>query len=772
MTTFVFPGQGSQKRGMGKELLARYPELVARAEALLGYSLAEVCQDERLDQTQYTQPVLFVLNALAWLEKRDGGAREPDHAAGHSLGEYDALFAAGAFDFETGVRLVRRRGELMAQAREGGMAAVIGLSPERIQEVLARLGVDTVDLANDNAPSQQVLSGPKVDLERVAPELKAAGANVVMLKVSAAFHSRYMRPAREAFADFLRGFSFAPLRFPVISNVEARPYEHSRVAELLARQIDSPVLWTASVRYLLGLGEQDFVEVGHGQVLTNLIKQIRKAGPVPAPVATAPVAAPLPSAPPPALVTVLPSTPPPPATVVSVPRGTRAERLGSESFRRTYGVRLAYLAGSMYKGISSKELVIRMGRAGLMGFLGTGGMPLARVEEELLAIQAALRSGEAYGMNLLHNIERPSREEELVDLFLRHGVRNVEASAYVQVSPALVRYRVKGLRRLADGRIDAPHRVIAKVSRPEVARVFMSPPPPALLETLVNAGKVSAEEARLARELPMAEDICVESDSGGHTDQGVASALLPAMMTLREQMMGEHGYKTRIRVGAAGGIGTPHAAASAFVMGADFIVTGSINQCTVEAATSEPVKDLLETLDVQDVTCAPAGDMFELGAKIQVVRKGLFFPARANRLFALYQQYGSLDELDPQSRKQLEEKYFRRSIAEVWDETRRHYLRVDPEVVERAERHPKKKMALVFRWYFVHTSRLALSGSREQRTDYQIHCGPALGSFNQWVKGTPLASWRNRHVDELAFKLMEATAEWLDRQFQALRGAA
>ena len=372
-------------------------------------------------------------------------------------------------------------------------------------------------------------------------------------------------------------------------------------------------------------------------------------------------------------------------------------------------------------------------------------------------------------MNLLHGLERPEREEQLVDLFLRSGARNVEASAFVQLTPALVRFRVTGVHRRADGQVDSPHRLLAKVSRPEVAQAFMSPPSPGLLEGLVRAGRISAEEARLARELPMAEDICVESDSGGHTDQGVASALLPAMSLLRERMMAEHGYQRRIRVGAAGGIGTPQAAASAFVMGADFILTGSINQCTVEAATSEPVKQLLETLDVQDVTCAPAGDMFELGSKIQVVRKGLFFPARANRLYALYQQHESLDALDAQTRQQLQEKFFRRGFEAVWEETRQHYLRVQPEVVAQAERNPKKKMALVFRWYFVHTSRLALRGSPEQRTDYQIHCGPALGSFNQWVRGTPLASWRNRHVDEIAVKLMAATADWLEQCFQSLR---
>ncbi len=749
MTTFVFPGQGSQKRGMGLELLARQHERVAQANALLGYSLAEVCQDERLDQTQYTQPVLFVLNALAWLERRERDGRDPARAMGHSLGEYNALFAAGAFDFATGVLLVRRRGELMAQASGGGMAAVVGLSVARIRELLAHESVDSLDLANDNTPSQQVLSGPKEDLERVAPALRAAGANVVQLKVSAAFHSRYMRPARESFAAFLREFTFAPLRFPVISNVEARPYEDARLPELLARQIDSPVRWTESVRHVLALGGQEFVEVGHGQVLTGLIKKIRQETPAPPP-------------PPPA----------PPPVVAREEARLRAESLGSRAFRETYGVRFAYVAGSMYKGIASRELVVRMGRAGLMGFFGTGGVSLARIEEELRAIQAALRPGEAYGMNLLHSLDRPEREEQLVDLFLRRSVSNVEASAFVQLTPALVRYRVSGLRRLDDGRLQVPHRLIAKVSRPEVARVFMSPPPAEMLSALERAGRVSAEEARLARSLPMADDICVESDSGGHTDQGVASVLLPAMMLLRDRMMAEHGYATRLRVGAAGGIGTPEAAAAAFVMGADFIVTGSINQCTVEAATSEPVKELLQTLDVQDVTCAPAGDMFELGAKIQVVRKGLFFPARANRLYALYQQHDAWESLDAATRQQIQEKFFRRGFEEVWAETRQHYLKTDPSVVERAERNPKKKLALVFRWYFVHTSRLALSGSREQRTDYQIHCGPALGAFNQWVRGTPLESWRNRHVDDIAVKLMEATADGLERRFQALRQGA
>src|SRR5262249_24592935 len=157
-------------------------------------------------------------------------------------------------------------------------------------------------------------------------------------------------------------------------------------------------------------------------------------------------------------------------------------------------------------------------------------------------------------------------------------------------------------------------------------------------------------------------DICVEADSGGHTDGGVAYALMPAMIRLRDEMMAKYHYDKPIRVGAAGGIGTPESAAAAFIMGADFILTGSINQCSVEAGTSDAVKDILQGLNVQDKSYAPAGDMFELGAKVQVVRKGLFFPARANKLYDLYQRFNSIDEIDEKTQQQIQEKYFQRSF--------------------------------------------------------------------------------------------------------------
>jgi trans-AT polyketide synthase/acyltransferase/oxidoreductase domain-containing protein len=454
------------------------------------------------------------------------------------------------------------------------------------------------------------------------------------------------------------------------------------------------------------------------------------------------------------------------------PARISAASLGSSGFKSRYGIKYAYLAGAMYKGIASKELVIAMAKAGLMGYLGTGGLRLDRVESDIRFIRSTLPVDGRYGMNLLSDLSQPELEESTVELFLKHSVRFVEAAAYMQMTPAVVRYRSKGLKRRPDGRIETPNHVLAKVSRPEVAAAFMQPAPEAIVRQLMQAGHLNAEEAELSRLVPVASDICVEADSGGHTDRGVAYALMPVMLSLRDEITAQYGYREKINVGAAGGIGTPEAAAAAFIMGADFILTGSINQCTVEAGTSVAVKDMLQTANSQDTAYAPAGDLFELGAKVQVFRKGVFFPARANKLYELYSHYNSIDEIDEKTRNQIQEKYFRRSFDDVWKETKAHHLSTGRTKAEELERSPKQKMALIFRWYFVHTNRLALDGNEEQKLDYQIHCGPALGAFNRWVQGTELESWRNRHVAEIAERLLGATAELLNERFAQLTNSA
>ena len=752
---FVFPGQGSQKKGMGEDLFDRFPEITSKADRLLGYSIKELCLEDPkniLNLTQYTQPALYIVNALMYFKKLEGSSERPDYIAGHSLGEYSALLAAGAFDFETGLKLVQKRAVIMSQAAGGGMAAVIGLTEEKIRDVLEEKGLTRIDIANYNSPFQTVISGPREDINQAKETFEDADAKLyIPLKVSGAFHSRYMETAGNEFGQFLENFEFSDLTIPVISNVEARPYTKEKIKQLLADQMTHSVKWTESIRYLMGKGVEEFEEIGPGRVLTGLIQKIQKE------------AAPL-------IISENDDS-------SNSGEGDQTEHkdvkpqgendhdlkispfsLGSQEFREDFHIRYAYIAGSMYKGISSKELVVRMGKAGLMGFLGTGGLAVDQIEASLRYIQNALPNGGVYGVNLLNNIENPELENQTVDLFLRYGVRNVEASAYMQMTPGLVLYRLNGIHKNGNGDISAPNRVIAKVSRPEVADYFMSPPPEPILNKLVQAGKLSSEEAELGRTIPMSEYICVEADSGGHTDQGVAFALYPAIVSLRNEKMKKYGYKKKIRVGLAGGIGTPLAASAAFIMGADFILTGSINQCTVEAGISDSVKDMLQDINVQDTAYAPAGDMFEIGAKVQVLRKGVFFPARANKLYEIYRQYNALNEIDEKTRKQIQEKYFRKSFEEVWQETEAFYSKVAPDEITKAMKSPKHKMALTFRWYFGRGTWLALNGIEDLKVDYQVQCGPALGAFNQWVKGTEMENWRNRHVDEIAEKLMEETA--------------
>jgi malonyl CoA-acyl carrier protein transacylase len=286
MIACIFPGQGSQRRGMGQGLfdeVREYAVVEKDMDAILGYSLRKLCledTDNRLKETQFTQPSLFVVNALHYYKAVSQGMR-PAYVAGHSLGEYNALLAAGVFDFLTGLRLVKKRGELMSQARNGGMAAVIGLDADTVAILIKENGLSSVDIANFNSPTQIVLSGPVDDIKRVAPIFEKAGAQMyIPLQVSAAFHSRYMTDAADAFADFLAPMPFAAPQIPVIANATAEPYLSRNASEsvksLLVNQITQPVQWTQSMRFLIGQGVTQFSEMGPGNVLTRLVQQIQQ----------------------------------------------------------------------------------------------------------------------------------------------------------------------------------------------------------------------------------------------------------------------------------------------------------------------------------------------------------------------------------------------------------------------------------------------------------------------------------------------------------------
>lgn len=425
--------------------------------------------------------------------------------------------------------------------------------------------------------------------------------------------------------------------------------------------------------------------------------------------------------------------------------------LGDRSFCDNLGISFPYLAGSMAKGISSVEMALELGKAGMLGFYGAAGLPISEVEA---AIERLTASGVPFGVNLIHSPHEPDLEEALAEMYIRKGVRLIEASAFLALSLPLVRYRLHGIHRSPDGKVITPNRIIAKVSREELAVRFFSPPPEKFLRELVAGGFITVEQAELASQIPMAQDVTAEADSGGHTDNRPALALFPTILSVAARMQAEHGYSVKLRVGLGGGIGTPHAAAAAFSMGAAWIMTGSVNQACVESGTSPAVRKILSEIRQADVTMAPAADMFEMGVTVQVVKRGTMFPMRAAKLFELYRSCEGLDDIPGAERDKLEKTLFKASLSDILQQTRSYFLTRDPRQVERADKNPKHRMALVFRWYLGQAAHWAKNGDPSRVVDYQVWCGPAMGAFNEWVDGSFLSQPEQRKVVLVAQNLL------------------
>ncbi|MEM9862119.1 MAG: PfaD family polyunsaturated fatty acid/polyketide biosynthesis protein [Myxococcota bacterium] len=435
------------------------------------------------------------------------------------------------------------------------------------------------------------------------------------------------------------------------------------------------------------------------------------------------------------------------------------EWLGDRAFNEVHGLRFSYVAGAMANGIATSDIVIAMARAGMLGFFGSAGLSPDAVNAGLDRIEGALGSGSvsnaSWGANLIHSPNEPDLEAAVADLFIRRGVRRVSASAYMGLTEPLVRYAFSGVRRQGGG-VARHNYVFAKISRPEVARHMMAPPPSELLESLVQKGQLTGAEAALAKNLPVAEDITVESDSGGHTDNQPLGAVFPVIAMQRDKAVAEFGRA--IRVGAAGGLGTPASIAAAFGYGADFVLTGSVNQSAVESGLSVEGKKLLAQASMADVGMAPAADMFEMGVEVQVLKRGTMFGPRAHRLYAAYRQFDSIEAMPEAFRANLEKQVLGDSCAAIWERTRAFFAERDPREVERAEKDPKHRMALVFRWYLGLSSKWAIAGEASRRLDYQIWCGPAMGAFNDWVRGSFLEAPENRSVAQIALNLLEGAA--------------
>ena len=293
--------------------------------------------------------------------------------------------------------------------------------------------------------------------------------------------------------------------------------------------------------------------------------------------------------------------------------------------------------------------------------------------------------------------------------------------------------QVTGLSQNPDGSVNIEHKVIAKVSRTEVARRFMEPAPAKLIKKLLEQGKITELQAELSQSVPMADDITAEADSGGHTDNRPFLTLLPSIISLRDKIQDERNYRQQLRVGAGGGIGTPESTLAAFNMGAAYIVVGSVNQSCVEAGASEHTRKLLSTIEMADVTMAPAADMFEMGVKLQVLKRGSMFAMRANKLYDLYVSYDSIEDIPAAERAKIEKQIFRQNLDEIWAGTESFFKERDPEMLARAQDNPKRKMALIFRWYLGLSSRWSNIGEAGREMDYQIWAGPSIDAFSESV---------------------------------------
>jgi len=439
--------------------------------------------------------------------------------------------------------------------------------------------------------------------------------------------------------------------------------------------------------------------------------------------------------------------------VVAFSRASSPSDFGDPAFITKYGLKSAYMAGSMANAISGIELVTAMGKEGYLSSYGSGGIGPEKLLDAISTIKNELPSS-PYAFNLIHSPNEPIMEQKAVDLFLEHKVETIEASAFLRLTPTVVQYRAAGLVEDSSGNVKPSNKIIAKLSRPEVALHFLNPAPEKILVQLVEEGKITSQQAQLAGRIPMADDVTVEADSGGHTDNRPLVGLLPSIIALRNEVQKKYQYPERVRIGAGGGISTPASVLAAFSMGAAYVVTGSVNQGCTEAGTSHQVKQALAQAAAPDVMMAPSADMFEMGVKVQVLKRGTMFPMRSQKLYETYLKYDSINEIDPAERKEIEEKIFQNDLDSIWQECVKFFSERDPSQLEKAKNNPKRKMALIFRWYLGLATHWGVLGIPERKMDYQIWCGPAMGAFNDWARGTKLEGADQRQVVEIADQLM------------------
>lgn len=444
------------------------------------------------------------------------------------------------------------------------------------------------------------------------------------------------------------------------------------------------------------------------------------------------------------------------------------ENLGSRDFKKRHRLRYPYISGAMAHGIASMPLTKAAAQSGMMGFFGAAGLSMENLEKALFQLKEAIGIL-PYGVNIVYG-GNDALERAMIDRFMKHGVTCISAAGYLKMTLPLLMFRLKGIHQNADGSVICPNQIIAKTSRLEIARQFLSPPPEKMVRQLLDQNLITADEARLSQYIPIAGDLTAEADSGGHTDNRAAVSLLPSMLDLRDELYHQFQYATRPSIGLGGGMGTPLALCAAFSMGADYVLAGSIHQACIESGTSNMAREMLADALQTDVVMAPSANMFERGIKVQVLKRGTLFAQRAAKLYDLYRSHESLEQISDDTRKDIETSIFQNTVEAQWQATRQFFETYDPAQIELAEKDPKRKMALVFRSYLGLSAQWAITGEASRKKDFQIWCGPAMGAFNEWAKGSFLESPVNRDFQTVAMNLLFGACVEMRRQWLASFG--
>lgn len=540
MKAFLFPGQGSQRKGMGAELFPKYPDYVKTADQILGYSIAELClsdAENQINLTAYTQPAIFVVSVLTYLESLAATGR-PDFVAGHSIGEYAALFVADVFDFATGLRIVQKRAELMSKAQGGGLAAIIGLSLEEVEARVTASGLAGIEIANINSPTQIVVGAPTETIQQFTKFSEGQSGRVVPLRVSGAFHTRYMREAQAIFGDFLATIAFNAPSIPVISNYTADLHSGDDIATNLANHLANPVRWTACIERLVLSGVDTFTEIG-SRILTPMVNDIRDHLALRTHHDLA-------------VATSQPVMPP------------SAEMIETSVFCTSFGFSKPLMVGASGYGAAGIKLISNLARDGVLSFLDTSGLSLEAIEHALKSLNADSSMIGKYGVSLDFHAE--SAEEALISLCLEHSVRYLEVRGYFEPTPALLRYRSAGG---MDTQGRSLNRVILHVAEASVVDTFL-----AANEPLVNA-------------------ICIDTKpwrGSAAVDEGVLLGEVLERCRLQSAAKLPFG---KILIGLSGHDATQQPVEAALAKGADFASVSSVFLLATEAELDDAVKTRL-----------------------------------------------------------------------------------------------------------------------------------------------------------------------------------